>query len=100
MDNRRFTRDVSHFDTLTREMLCHMCRNIIDYNAMYDNSIISFAQFLDKVCQLRYTQRRAARIEGLQAKREMQEKEIDEILNRFFSAQLTIFSGKCTFSQK
>jgi hypothetical protein len=77
-----------------------MCRNIIDNNAMYDNSIISFAQFLDKVRQLRYTQRRAARNEDLQAKREMQEKEIDEILNRFFNAQLTIFNAKCDFLEK
>ena len=100
MDNRRLTRDVSHFDTLTREMLCHMCRNIIDNNAMYDNSIISFAEFLNKVRQLRHTQRRAARNAELEKKKECQEMELDAILNRFFNAQLTIFNAKCDFLEK
>lgn len=100
MDNSKLIRDVSHFDTLTRETLCNMCRNIIDYNAMYDGCIVSFAEFLNKVRQLRHTQRRAARNAELEKKKECQEMELDAILNRFFNAQLTIFNAKCDFLEK
>jgi hypothetical protein len=95
MRRKTIAQQVNTFDAIKQNELQNLCRNIMEgAQVQGDSSLLTFADFMNKVRQLRHTQRRDSRFGGLQDVKERQEKEIDDIINRFFNSQLTIFSKK------
>ena len=85
----------AYFDKLTFEELCNVCRNIVEgAKVTEDKGVPTFAEFLNKVRQLRHTQKRATYTPNLIEKKERQEREVDDIIQRYFNSQLTLFKRK------
>ena len=78
MGKKTLSRQAQDFDELTFEELCNVCRNIVE-GAMVteEKGVHTFAEFLNKVRQLRHTQKRATYNPNIIDKKEKQEREID-----------------------
>lgn len=95
MGKKTLSRQAQDFDELTLEELCNVCRNIVEgARVTEDKGVSTFAEFLNKVRQLRHTQKRATYTPNLIEKKERQEREIDDIIQRYFNSQLILFKRK------
>lgn len=95
MGKKISSRQAQDFDELTFEELCNVCRNIVEgARVTEDKGVPTFAEFLNKVRQLRHTQKRATYNPNIIDKKDKQEREIDDIIQRYFSSQLTLFRKK------
>ena len=92
MGKKTLSQQAQNFDELTFDKLCNVCRNIMEgASVTEDEGVLAFADLINKVRQLRHTQKRATYNPNIKEKKEKQEREIDEILQRYFSSQLTLF---------
>lgn len=92
MGKKTLSRQAQDFDKLTFDELCNVCRNIVEgARVTEDKGVPTFAEFLNKVRQLRHTQKRATYNPNIIDKKEKQEREIDDIIQRYFNSQLTLF---------
>lgn len=92
MGKKTLSQQAQDFDELTFDELCNVCRNIVDgAGVTEDKGVPTFAEFLNKVRQLRHTQKRATYTPNLIEKKERQEREIDDIIQKYFNSQLTLF---------
>ena len=95
MGKKTLSQQAQNFDELTFEELCNVCRNIVEgAKVTEDKGVPTFAEFLNKVRQLRHTQKRATYTPNLIDKKERQEREVDDIIQRYFNSQLTFFRKK------
>ena len=95
MGKKTLSQQAQDFDKLTFDELCNVCRNIVEgARVTEDKGVPTFAEFLNKVRQLRHTQKRATYTPNLIEKKERQEREIDDIIQRYFNSQLTLFKRK------
>lgn len=95
MGKKTLSQQAQNFDELTFNELCNVCRNIVEgAKVTEDKGVPTFAEFLNKVRQLRHTQKRATYNPNIIDKKEKQEREIDDIIQRYFSSQLTLFRKK------
>ena len=95
MSKKTLIQQAQDFDELTFDELCNVCRNIVEgARVTEDKGVPTFAEFLNKVRQLRHTQKRATYTPNLIDKKERQEREIDDIIQRYFNSQLTLFRKK------
>lgn len=95
MSKKTLSRQAQDFDKLTFDELCNVCRNIVEgARVTEDKGVPTFATFMYKVRQLRHTQKRATYNTNIIDKKEKQEREIDDIIQRYFNSQLTLFRKK------
>lgn len=95
MGKKTLSQQAQNFDELTFNELCNVCRNIMEgAKVTEDKGVPTFVEFLNKVRQLRHTQKRATYNPNIIDKKEKQEREIDDIIQRYFSSQLTLFRKK------
>lgn len=95
MGKKTLSQQAQNFDELTFNELCNVCRNIVEgAKVTEDKGVPTFAEFLNKVRQLRHTQKRAMYNPNIIDKKEKQEREIDDIIQRYFNSQLTLFKRK------
>lgn len=95
MGKKTLSQQAQDFDELTFDELCNVCRNIVEgARVTEEKGVPTFAEFLNKVRQLRRTQKRATYNPNIIDKKEKQEREIDDIIQRYFNSQLTLFRKK------
>jgi hypothetical protein len=95
MGKKTLSQQAQNFNELTFNELCNVCRNIVEgAKVTEDKGVPTFAELLNKFRQLRHTQKRATYTPNLIDKKERQEREIDDIIQRYFSSQLTLFKRK------